>query len=162
MKVTNLSLGAVALLASSVIAFPAGMQDALAKRGINEHDCPHLAARQAGKNDNKKRALGFDAKAQLIDVTGKHAFVAPGPNDKRGPCPALNALANHNYLPHNGVASLAQYTAATNQGLYFFFFLLDYRSSCTCVNSIKCMGWESTLLQSSRRMALSWMAILSV
>jgi len=25
-----------------------------------------------------------------------HAYVAPGPNDVRGPCPGLNAAANHN------------------------------------------------------------------
>ena len=25
-----------------------------------------------------------------------HAFVAPGPNDIRGPCPGLNTAANHN------------------------------------------------------------------
>lgn len=37
---------------------------------------------------------------QLIDVTGTHAWVAPGPNDLRGPCPGLNALANHGYFPH--------------------------------------------------------------
>ncbi|KAK4950171.1 hypothetical protein LTR10_011150 [Elasticomyces elasticus] len=27
---------------------------------------------------------------------------APGPNDARGPCPGMNTLANHNYLPHDG------------------------------------------------------------
>lgn len=27
-----------------------------------------------------------------------HQFVAPGPNDIRGPCPGLNAAANHNFL----------------------------------------------------------------
>ena len=37
---------------------------------------------------------------QLIDVTGEHAWVAPGPSDIRGPCPGLNALANHGYFPH--------------------------------------------------------------
>jgi hypothetical protein len=25
-----------------------------------------------------------------------HQYVAPGPNDIRGPCPGLNAAANHN------------------------------------------------------------------
>lgn len=25
-------------------------------------------------------------------------WVAPGPNDSRGPCPGLNTLANHGYL----------------------------------------------------------------
>ncbi|KAF7359892.1 HEME-HALOPEROXIDASE domain-containing protein [Mycena venus] len=31
-----------------------------------------------------------------------HEFRAPGPNDVRGPCPGLNTLANHGYLPRNG------------------------------------------------------------
>ncbi|KAL7919092.1 Cloroperoxidase [Trichoderma austrokoningii] len=26
----------------------------------------------------------------------------PGPDDSRGPCPALNSLANHGFLPHSG------------------------------------------------------------
>ena len=37
---------------------------------------------------------------QLIDVTGTYAWKAPGPDDLRGPCPGLNALANHGYFPH--------------------------------------------------------------
>lgn len=28
-----------------------------------------------------------------------HAFEAPGPNDIRGPCPGLNAAANHHVYP---------------------------------------------------------------
>jgi hypothetical protein len=28
----------------------------------------------------------------------KHQFIAPGPDDSRSPCPALNVLANHGYL----------------------------------------------------------------
>ncbi|KAM7220109.1 Chloroperoxidase [Rhypophila decipiens] len=31
-----------------------------------------------------------------------HEFRKPGPNDYRSPCPMLNALANHGYLPRNG------------------------------------------------------------
>ncbi|KAF5361316.1 hypothetical protein D9758_010258 [Tetrapyrgos nigripes] len=31
-----------------------------------------------------------------------HGFQAPGPNDARGPCPGLNTLANHGYLPRDG------------------------------------------------------------
>jgi hypothetical protein len=39
----------------------------------------------------------FNAKAQYINVTAGsgHEYVAPGPNDLRGPCPGLNAFANH-------------------------------------------------------------------
>ncbi|KAJ3552096.1 heme-thiolate peroxidase [Phlebia brevispora] len=31
-----------------------------------------------------------------------HAFQSPSRTDCRSPCPALNALANHGYLPHDG------------------------------------------------------------
>lgn len=39
----------------------------------------------------------FNAQAQYINVTkgSGHEYVAPGPNDLRGPCPGLNAFANH-------------------------------------------------------------------
>lgn len=47
----------------------------------------------------------FDAGAQLVSTTGDHAFIAPGPGDIRGPCPGLNAAANHGYLPRDGIAT---------------------------------------------------------
>jgi hypothetical protein len=62
-------------------------------------------------------ATNFDTNL-LIDVTGAHAFVEAGPNDFRGPCPGLNALANHNYIPHNGVVSVEQAILAANEGIY--------------------------------------------
>jgi hypothetical protein len=39
----------------------------------------------------------FNAQAQYINVTkgSGHEYVPPGPNDLRGPCPGLNAFANH-------------------------------------------------------------------
>ncbi|KAF7304159.1 HEME-HALOPEROXIDASE domain-containing protein [Mycena indigotica] len=40
--------------------------------------------------------------AFATDYKGSHKFVAPGPGDERSPCPGLNTLANHGYLPHNG------------------------------------------------------------
>lgn len=54
-----------------------------------------------------------------IDITGKHAFQAPGKNDQRGPCPGLNALANHNYISHDGITSYAEVVTAINQGLRY-------------------------------------------
>lgn len=41
-------------------------------------------------------------------VSGDHAFVPPNieAGDQRGPCPGLNALANHGYISHNGVTSV--------------------------------------------------------
>lgn len=84
----------------------------------------HLKERDALKADKQtqKRQSGpgnipfttFN-EDQLIDVTGEYAWVAPGPNDLRGPCPGLNALANHGYFPHSGVVPLAVGTSATEQ-----------------------------------------------
>ncbi|KZT19754.1 Cloroperoxidase [Neolentinus lepideus HHB14362 ss-1] len=34
--------------------------------------------------------------------TGTHAFILPSSSDSRSPCPALNTLANHGYLPRDG------------------------------------------------------------
>ena len=31
-----------------------------------------------------------------------HQFKKPNPRDSRSPCPALNVLANHGYLPRDG------------------------------------------------------------
>ncbi|KAJ6533618.1 Chloroperoxidase [Mycena capillaripes] len=41
-----------------------------------------------------------------------HPFIAPGPDDQRGPCPAMNTLANHGYISRNGIASFEEITVA--------------------------------------------------
>ncbi len=51
---------------------------------------------------------GFNPTAQHIDVSNAHAFIAPGATDLRGPCPALNALANHGYIARNGYTHLLE------------------------------------------------------
>ena len=66
--------------------------------------------------DDSSAAAGdppFDANAQYVSTTGDHAYQAPGPGDIRGPCPGLNAMANHNYLPRNGYATVPQFIAGT-------------------------------------------------
>lgn len=40
----------------------------------------------------------------------------PGVADQRGPCPALNLLANYGYLPRNGIVSYGQILEATAEG----------------------------------------------
>lgn len=52
-----------------------------------------------------------------IEITGKHSFQAPRSNDHRGPCPGLNALANHGYISRDGITSFAEVVVAINQGL---------------------------------------------
>ncbi|KAH7102097.1 heme-thiolate peroxidase [Auriculariales sp. MPI-PUGE-AT-0066] len=45
-----------------------------------------------------------------------HPFVKAKSGDQRGPCPGLNTLASHGYLPHNGVATPAQIMNAVMEG----------------------------------------------
>ncbi|CAG8462472.1 Chloroperoxidase [Gigaspora rosea] len=66
-----------------------------------------------------------------------HEWQAPGPHDKRSPCPVLNALANHGYLPRSGEnISKGQLSKGLKEGLnissvlatiltYFSFFRID-------------------------------------
>lgn len=56
--------------------------------------------------------------AQHVSTTGQHAFVPPNSaaGDHRCPCPDLNALANHGYLPHNGIAPAVTVIQAVTQG----------------------------------------------
>ncbi|KAF7297944.1 Heme-thiolate peroxidase [Mycena chlorophos] len=42
--------------------------------------------------------------AKIIPDTD-HPYIAPGPEDLRGPCPGMNTLANHGYIPRSGIAS---------------------------------------------------------
>ncbi|KAJ7713379.1 Chloroperoxidase [Mycena metata] len=46
-----------------------------------------------------------------------HPFIAPGPDDQRGPCPAMNTLANHGYVPRNGVMSFEEAIVGAQEGL---------------------------------------------
>ena len=123
--VSKLSFVFLALSAIHVIAFPRlnanGVKE-LVKLAKKSGDCPHLA-KQGGaecphlaKHTELKRQTTFDPISQHVSTTGKYAFVAPGAGDQRGPCPGLNALANHGYLPHNGVADIPTIISAVNTG----------------------------------------------
>ncbi|KAI0708499.1 Chloroperoxidase [Earliella scabrosa] len=37
-----------------------------------------------------------------MDDTNPHQYIPPSPTDSRAPCPAMNSLANHGYLPRDG------------------------------------------------------------
>ncbi|KAL8744573.1 MAG: hypothetical protein Q9190_003186 [Brigantiaea leucoxantha] len=83
-----------------------------AERALKDPDFlkRHLDQAQGHKEKRQSGPGGipfttFD-KNQLIDVTGVHSWQPPGPNDLRGPCPGLNALANHGYFPRSGIVPL--------------------------------------------------------
>lgn len=44
----------------------------------------------------------FNAAEQLVSTSGQYAYAAPKSNQIRGPCPGLNAAANHGYLSRTG------------------------------------------------------------
>lgn len=58
----------------------------------------------------------FDAEAQRVSTTGEYAWKAPDNNDQRGPCPSLNALTSHGYLPHNGIGTIDQFIDSVMKG----------------------------------------------
>jgi hypothetical protein len=104
-----------ATLAPLANAFPTAMLEEAAKDPTilarAEEYAKLLAERQAGAD--AATALFepvpiFDAKAQLVNVskgTG-HEFVPPGSGDLRGPCPGLNAFANHSELASRSITEL--------------------------------------------------------
>lgn len=53
----------------------------------------------------------FNAERQFINVTkgSKNQYVAPGPGDLRGPCPGLNAFANHSKFNRIDYATMCAY-----------------------------------------------------
>ncbi|KAF8674116.1 Peroxidase, family 2 [Rhizoctonia solani] len=108
----NLLAGISLALATSVLAFPTTGKDVR-----NEASgCPFAASSANSKRQsNAASSVNFDPVKQKIDVTGKHAFQPPGAGDKRGPCPGLNALSNHGYLPHNGVVTFTKAIEASNK-----------------------------------------------
>ena len=118
-------------LAGSSMAFPSMALEYANKMG-----------RSAFASEKRQLALGFDAAAQHIDVSGAHAFVPPGSGDQRGPCPGLNALANHNYISHDGITSFVQVTAAINQGS--FSALAPKEHELTANTIVKFSAWVLT------------------
>jgi len=86
MKIVAMSLLVVVLVLSTVHAFPA-FGDTVSFKST------------------KRSVFGNTAKRDDLPVG---QWAAPGPGDVRSPCPGLNTLANHGYLPRNGQAISAK------------------------------------------------------
>ncbi|KJX98620.1 hypothetical protein TI39_contig401g00002 [Zymoseptoria brevis] len=67
-----------------------------------------LGTSKAESNCGTRLCPTFDVEDQEVSVSGEHQYIAPGPGDIRGPCPGLNAAANHGYLPRNGIQNIEQ------------------------------------------------------
>ena len=70
-------------------------------------------------NSAKNGVAGKGIGGYQVPASGDtaHQFVAPGPNDIRGPCPGLNAAANHNFLAHDGITTFNELVDA-QQNVY--------------------------------------------
>ncbi|CAO2658563.1 Nn.00g062860.m01.CDS01 [Neocucurbitaria sp. VM-36] len=102
------------------------------QRRLQERNAAQEESRQLGTSliPGVLDLLGGTVKATLDPVLGliptkdsvtglkrfpeaNYPFKAPGPSDQRGPCPGLNTLANHGYIPRNGIATVGQIQAGT-------------------------------------------------
>jgi hypothetical protein len=98
--------------AAQVSAFPAINPSNLESLTAEKLD----GALKAVEQFRKDKRFIVDIK-KPIDISGQHAFKAPRDSDRRGPCPGLNALANHGYISRNGITSFAEVVTAINQGV---------------------------------------------
>ena len=120
MKV-SFTLLAAASLAS---AFPgmAGTRDEALKMLNDQLEAEKLQERQlltglAGLVNDVGGLLG--SVAASVDPDNKrpepgYPYMAPKATDSRGPCPGLNTLANHGYLPRDGYVNFGQVVDATS------------------------------------------------
>lgn len=97
----------LALVIGQAAAFPSLPLEARGITPANENE----------SNTGVIKSTTFDPKDQLVDVRPgtKNEFVAPTDGDIRGPCPGLNAAANHGFLPHDGVPNILQTISGLRQ-----------------------------------------------
>lgn len=84
------SLFAILLAVDGVFCFPSYASLAGLSARQLEEIIPQLTIRTLASPPGPLE----DTSAKLVNDPA-HPFIAPGPNDIRGPCPGLNTLANH-------------------------------------------------------------------
>ncbi|KIJ53244.1 hypothetical protein M422DRAFT_155474 [Sphaerobolus stellatus SS14] len=87
--------------------------------GLNEREINEFVARNGVApipNPPNRLPRGQDGLKLVNDPT--HPFQPQTPDQLRGPCPALNTLANHGYLPRSGVARPDQIVTAVMEGRF--------------------------------------------
>ncbi|PHH86325.1 hypothetical protein CDD83_10411 [Cordyceps sp. RAO-2017] len=114
MRVHVTILSTIALVGSEVLAFPGFLSGGTTDSNEMKQAARIAAEIGASAGKASKRTVGFNPDLQRISTSGQHRFIPPGPQDLRGPCPGLNALANHGYLPRNGVGTITQFIEATS------------------------------------------------
>ncbi|KZP12356.1 Cloroperoxidase [Athelia psychrophila] len=98
-------------LYSQIAAFPA--YGSLA--GLSEREITEFARTSNITGAQPAPGPLADTGVKLI-ADAAHPYKAAGPNDIRGPCPGLNTLASHGYLPRNGIATPQEIISAVQEG----------------------------------------------
>ncbi|THY25762.1 Cloroperoxidase [Aureobasidium pullulans] len=112
-SILSSSFFALSLLSGLVHSFPTAQNFAkLVRYDISPNHDMHESLLRL-----KDKRLLFDPMTEPVDVTGSHAFQPPNfdQGDQRGPCPGLNALANHGYISRDGIAGFFEVIHAVNQ-----------------------------------------------
>ncbi|KDR72025.1 hypothetical protein GALMADRAFT_143372 [Galerina marginata CBS 339.88] len=101
----------IALFANAATAFPAyGSLAGLTKEQLDEV-LPTLEIRELTSPPGPLN----DTSAKLVNDKA-HPWMPVAPADIRGPCPGLNTLASHGWLPRNGIASPSEIITAVQEG----------------------------------------------
>ena len=116
----SICLVALAFCATEVVGFPSRMFSVPFSEE-EKRTIAGIAATIESEAKERRQLLPptFDASQQYVSTTGQYAYVPPKSSDLRGPCPGLNAMANHGYIPHNGVATISQFVQGTYEGEHF-------------------------------------------
>jgi hypothetical protein len=109
MRQSLLALSTVAFIVTEVVAFP----QMAVKQALQE--AKRSGVKLPKREKPVKKAVGFDAAQQFVSTSGEHIWVSPSSTDQRGPCPGLNAAANHGYIPHSGVGTIGEIIQGVNE-----------------------------------------------
>ncbi|KAJ3505386.1 heme-thiolate peroxidase [Agrocybe chaxingu] len=98
------------VFAARVFAFPSHASLA----GLSEHELDEIIPTLEVREPAPLPGPLEDTSAKLVNDDA-HPWQPLRPGDIRGPCPGLNTLASHGYLPRNGIATPAQIINAAQE-----------------------------------------------
>ncbi|KIJ42638.1 hypothetical protein M422DRAFT_85577, partial [Sphaerobolus stellatus SS14] len=102
---------ALSLLAVQTAAFP--QYQSLG--GLSQRELVHILPRFTPVTPPAPPGPPSDTSVKLVNDEA-HPYIPPRNGDMRGPCPGLNTLASHGYLPRNGIVTPAQIINAVQDG----------------------------------------------
>ncbi|TFK21418.1 Cloroperoxidase [Coprinopsis marcescibilis] len=103
------------ILLCAIINNVAGFPSYASPRGLRGRQAEDTAASFDAKLPPAPPGPSNYTRTKLVD-DASHPWQAQRPGDIRGPCPGMNTLASHGYLPRDGVATPAEIVQAVQDG----------------------------------------------